>query len=94
MKKYINYIVTKSIAGGWIVCTQRENVSATVWDKPKGSPYFDTAKAARAHVEDLHGDGLTPWSKHIGRGNAYYTAQTYTGLIRDGVGLYNANKGE
>jgi len=72
----------------WEVLDQRHGASATVWvRRDYCANYFRTAREARAYCESVQGGAITAWTRHAGRGSAYYTAQSYTGLILDGVAL-------
>jgi hypothetical protein len=82
-----NFLVSKAINGKfWEVLRQRRGVSATVWDRERGFPLFKTAKDACAYLAFVE-PSLTPWIKTIGRGNATYRAQNYTGPIMNGLEL-------
>ena len=75
----------------WAVYDQRKGVSATVWERREYTRNcFRTAFEARRYCEVMQEGAITAWSRHVGRGSAYYTAQSYTGPVMDGVELGRA----
>lgn len=71
----MQYLVSKDTfrSKKWYVSTRRPNVSATVWETITELGFHKTARAAREALERRESSPVK-WSKHIGRGSAYYKA--------------------